>query len=240
MIVHVLPGDSLSAQFAEADIAGDIVVFRECLVVGDISGEDLDEFWQLRANFLMLEYGGDPIDYQEGVVYEIERLLELGAGDEVNLWFEYELFCQSNMWFCLDLLKASETEVFRVAPKTPSPDNPWEGFATHNSSDLAVCLDERTKMSPEDRETGVQLWQAFRERDSERLRKLGEFRSPAFPFLKEVCDAAAEIETRPTEIVAELKASGHSDIESIFPEFQKRAGVYGLGDLQVERLLEQL
>ncbi len=239
MIVHVLPGDSLSGQFAETAIGGKIVVFRECMVVGDLGGETLDEFWERRANFLMLEHGGDPIEYQETFAREIEQLLELTAGDEINLWFEFELFCQANMWFCLDLLNRSAASIYRVAPADLSPDDVWKGFADHDADRLLECFDARTPISKEDTSVASRLWQAFRNRDSGTLRELGEHRSAALPFLKEVADAAADIETRPAQLVAELKASGHADIDSIFPEFQKRAGVYGFGDLQVERILER-
>lgn len=238
MNVHVLPGDAPAAEFRKADIEGELIVFRECLVVGDVSGSTLDEFWDRRANFILIEYGEDPIEYREGVAYELERLIGLPADAEVNLWFEYELFCQTNMWFCLDMLRAFEGKVYRVQPLNASPDDVWKGFGNHGPKELESCLEARTPFTQKDIEMGSRLWQAFRERDAGRMLELGEYRSPCFPFLKEVCDAAAEIESRPAEIVRELKAGGLKEIDSLFPEFQKRAGVYGFGDLQVERLLE--
>jgi hypothetical protein len=240
MMMHVLPGDSLVEEFKKTGIDGEVIVCRECLVVGDLTGETLDEFWQSRANFLGLEYGGDPIEYQEGVAYELETLIDLPADAEVNLWFEYELFCQVNMWFCLDLLKDSEAAIIRVVPSNASPDDVWKGFGQHDAGELTNCFESRIPFTSEDMEMASRLWGAFRKRDSAKLRELGEYRSPRFPFLKEACNAAAEIETRPAEIVEELKSAGLKDIDTVFPEFQKRAGVYGFGDLQVERLLEKI
>jgi len=71
------------------------------------------------------------------------------------------------------------------------------------------------------------------------LLELGEYRSQCFPFLKEVCSAAAEIESRPARLITELRSEGLTELETVFPEFQKRAGEYGFGDLQVEKLLER-
>lgn len=238
MTMHVLPGDSVAADFEKTPIEGEVVVCRECLVAGDKSGSTLEEFWDRRANFIALEYGGDPIEYQENVAYELERLIGLEPGTEVNLWFEYELFCQANMWFCLDLLKASDVEVYRVEPLNVSPDDIWKGFGKLEAADLASCYEGRTPFSDEDIQTGSRLWNAFRNGDSDELRSLGEYRSPCFPFLREVCKAAAEIDSKPAEIIRELKAGGLNELDSLFPEFQKRAGVYGYGDLQVERLLD--
>ncbi len=239
MKIHVLPGDAVAEVFASAGLDGDVIVCRECLVDGDVLGETLEEFWYLRANFIEVHYGGDPIEYRERVAYELERLLETGPDDEVFLWFEYELFCQVNMWFCLSLLKSTEAKVFRVMPAGLEPDKIWYGFSEMGPDDLSTCFDERVEITSTDIETAVQLWEAFRERDGEWLLRLGEYRSSAFPFLKEVCSAAAEIKTRPKEIVNELLSNGHTAIEDIFPEFRKRAGVYGFGDLQVERLIHK-
>ena len=82
MSIHVLPGDSLVAEFNKAGIEGEVVVCRECLVAGDRSGPTLDEFWDRRMNFIALEYGGDPIEYQENVAYELEKLIGLPADTE--------------------------------------------------------------------------------------------------------------------------------------------------------------
>jgi hypothetical protein len=239
MNIHVLPGDSLMAEFAQTGIDGDVIVCRETLIAGDVSEENLDLFWDIRANFIMLDYGGDPIEYRESVAYELEKLIDLYPVTEVNLWFEYELFCQANMWFCLDLLKDHEN-IYRVAPLNASPDDVWKGFGDHDAAKLNECFQERVKFTEEDLAKGRELWDAFRKRDSARLLDLGNYRSACFPFLKETCTAAAEIETRPTTILKEILATGLSDMETIFPEFQRRAGVYGFGDLQVERLLEKL
>lgn len=238
MRYHVLPGDSIAAEFAKAGIDGEVVVCRETLVAGDKSGRTLEEFWEHRANFIAIEYGGDPIEYQENVAYELEKLIGLPPESEVNMWFEYELFCQANMWFCLSLLKDSPSEIYRVEPLNAAPDDIWKGFGKHNAADLRSCFEARTQFSDEDVAVGSRLWEAFRTGNTGELLELGEYRSPCFPFLREVCNAAAEIDSRPAAVVRDLKADGFREIETLFPEFQKRAGVYGFGDLQVARLIE--
>ncbi|CAN5657001.1 hypothetical protein BH24ACI3_BH24ACI3_17090 [soil metagenome] len=239
MIIHVLPGDSLTKEFTKAEIDGNVVIFREALIAGDVSAEHLDEFWDLRANFVALEYGEDPIDYREKVAYEIEKLIDLPPDAEVHLWFEYELFCQVNMWFCLDILTGREN-IYRVAPVNASPDDIWKGFGDHDAAALMEAHNDRAKFSADDIAYGSKLWKAFKLRDSDWLLELGGYRSACYPFLEEVCAAAAEIESRPAEILREIKSSGQKEFEAIFAEFQKRAGVYGFGDLQVARLLDRL
>ena len=240
MIYHVLPGDAVAEVFQKTGIEGQVIVCRESFVTGDLDGDDLSEFWDTRANYIDIAYGGDPIDYRETVAQELEKLMDLGPEDEVNLWFEFELFCSVNMWFCLDLLYRSDARIFRVMPVESSPDDVWDGFGKYQPEDLVKCLDARVQFSQEDLQSGSKLWKAFRERDSDMLRHLGDHRSPCFPFLKEVSIAAAEIESQPIEIVRELKTAGFRDIEGLFPEFRKRAGVYGFGDDQVANLMERV
>lgn len=240
MIYHVLPGDSIVSEFNKTDIQGESIVFRECLVAGDVNAASREEFWDIRANFLELEYGGDPIEYREGFVHEIERLDGLDDQDEVNLWFEFELFCSANLWFCLDLLQDSPAKIFRVMPSKVAPDNVWKGFGDHDPDTLVECFENPVRLTEDDLKIGAELWSAFAERNTRKLRELGEHRSPAFPFLREVTNAAGEIDRRPAEILAEIKNSGASEMSEIFPEFVRRAGVYGFGDDQVERLLDRI
>ena len=240
MNYHVLPGDAQVEEFRKTGLEGELIVFREALIAGPVDASDVDEFWDRRAHYVLSEYGEDEIEYQEKVADEILRLGEVKKGDEVNLWFEFELFCGVNFWYCLDQLEGSGANLYRVSPVGASPDNVWDGFGNHTADDLRDCFDSRVELSDEDVRIGKELWKAFRGRDADRLRKLGDYRSPAFPFLKEVCDAASDLDTRPAKIVREIVDSGKRGIEEIFPEFRSRAGVYGFGDLQVEKLIERL
>lgn len=239
MIYHVMPGDATAGDFKTAGIEGEVIVCRECLVVGPADADTYSEFWEQRARFILAEYCGDEIVYHETVADELAKLLDMPAGSEVNLWFEYELFCSANMWFCLDLLRNTEAEVYRVEPSVRSFDDRWKGFGKFDADDLKRCFASRNKFSPDDIKLGADLWNAFRHEDNERLRRLSESDSKCFPYLKDVSEAAAERETRPLEILRDLAKDKKQFIE-IYADFTQQAGVYGYGDTQVERLLESL
>src|SRR5215207_6662647 len=104
MKIHVLPGDAQVEDFRATGLDGEIVVCREALVDGDVRANGLEEFWQTRERFLTEAYPESPSNYRDSVVSEFEKLLDLPGSAEVNLWFEYELFCHVNMWFCVWLL----------------------------------------------------------------------------------------------------------------------------------------
>ena len=52
MVYNILNGDSLAFSFPEAKIDGEIVVVREALIDGDLSGDNLQDFWHSRARFI--------------------------------------------------------------------------------------------------------------------------------------------------------------------------------------------
>lgn len=240
MIYHVLPGDSLVEEFRKSGIGSDAIVCREALISGPIDADSLDEFWQQRARFILSEYGDDEIEYLEKTAAELNKLSELTADDEVNLWFEYELFCSVNFWFCLSLLMETGATIYRVEPIGLDEHKRWDGFGHFVADDLKACFEMRTKLNEADVKLGAHLWEAYRRKDELKLKELSRHESPAFPCLNEVVAAANEQDIQPLEILRMIASEGEQDFGHMFAEFKKRAGVYGYGDLQVQRLLDRL
>ncbi len=240
MILHVLPGDAIVENFKAAGIDGEIAVCRETLVEGDVSGNTLPEFWENRARFLSPEFPDTENDYHETVVREFAKLTALQSGSEINLWFEYELFCNVNMWFCLSLVSGSTADIFRVAPVVVSEADIWNGFGRVPPDGLKKCYAARIPLSPDDIILGGDLWQAYRKADHAELERLSMSQSPAFPRLREVCQAEIAKQSRPLEIVAQIIRDGKTEFSDVFREFKTRAGVYGFGDTQVKRIYQKL
>jgi len=173
MIFHVLPGDSTASDFKNTGIEGEVIVCRECLIVGPADADTYFEFWERRARFILAEYGEDEIEYHENVADELAKLLDLPPGSEVNLWFEYELFCCVNMWFCLDLLRNTGACVYRVEPAVRTVRDKWKGFGNLNAGDLKICFAARNKFSSDDINLGSDLWNAYKREDHKKLMLLG-------------------------------------------------------------------
>jgi hypothetical protein len=239
MIYHVLPGDAQVNVFKKSGIEGEMLVCREAFVEGDISGETLDEFFINRAAFHNDSADEDPANYNAAVASQFRKLTELTNIDEANLWFEYELFCGVNMWFCVDLLSTTHAALYRVEPIYLGKHDRFDGFGNVTPEQLTECLAQRTRLTADDIALGCALWRAFKSDDTATLRALSTEISPAFPYLSEICDAAIDRHTRPAEIVRSIAADGATDFGSIFREFRKRAGIYGYGDSQVRRLLSE-
>jgi hypothetical protein len=240
MNIHILPGDALAENFNRANIDGEVIVCRECLIEGDVKAENLNDFWTLRADYIKTVYGEIEEKYFQDVVGELSKLKSLAPRAEVNLWFEYELFCQTNMWFCLDLLSETQATICRVAPVIRKDNEVWKGFGDLSAKDLQKCFAQKIKFEKEDITLGVNLWNAYQNSDYEKLEQLAETKSDCFPFLKEVCRAEIEKDFRPKSVLKEITGKGATDFAEIFPEFSRRAGVYGFGDTQVKQILQQI
>lgn len=240
MKVHILPGDSLTEKFKETKIEGKIVVCRECFIDGNLQAASLDDFWRVRAKFIKETYGESDESYFETVAAEFCKLETLADGSQINLWFEYELFCQANMWFCLWLLRDKNFEFYRVAPVVRDENDLWKGFSDLSPDDLKKCYKRRLKFTKDDIQFGKELWSAFSGRDFENMKLLSERKSDCFPYLKKVCEAAAEMKSRPKKTLEKIISDGEKDFAKIFKKFIEREGVYGFGDAQVKRILQEL
>ena len=240
MKIHVLPGDSLRSEFTKTQIDGEVIVCRECLISGDVDSDTLPDFWDQRARFILSAFGEDEIEYHEKVADELAKLIDLPEGTEVNLWFEYELFCSVNLWFCLYLLQETGTEIYRVEPLVLAAEDRWIGFGKLGTDELKKCFEGRKKLTPEDIALGANLWNAYRHGNHSRLKELSKTPTAHFPYLEEVCEAALNKKTRPLEILKDIRADGFKTFPEIFPEFVSRAGEYGFGDVQIKYLLEKL
>jgi hypothetical protein len=186
MIYHILPGDAQVEEFRKTRLDGEVIVFREALITGPVDAQSVDRFWDERAQFILAEYGEDIIEYHEKVADEIDRLADVEAGDEVNLWFEYELFCSVNYWFCINMLADSSAKLFRVAPVKATPDDVWNGFGRDTARELSRAFDSRNELSADDIQAGRAIWRSFAASDAAKMISLGGYRSPCFPFLAEV------------------------------------------------------
>jgi hypothetical protein len=242
MKYHILTGDSLAGTFRRTSIEGTVIVSRECLIDGPVSDDNLEEFWKKRSEYVRDAFDADPDEYFSNVKSEFDKIGKIDNRDEVNLWFENDLFCQANMWFIISLLnKGGITNVYRISPLVRTA-NKWEGFGRHTSNDLIQCYEKRQPFAKGDFKLGENLWDAYRQADVVALAFFSKSLSPCFPYLEEVCKAEMERKrnARPRKVLEDLLAKGYTDFSDIFTQFSQTEGIYGYGDLQVGNMLKKI
>lgn len=245
--LHLLNGDQLAQQLQGASYFQTHLVFREALIVGPVKNQSLDAFWKIRSEFIVTSYGTTAEEYNQKTISEIERLQQLPTNTEVCLWFENDLFCQVNLWFLLSLLAdMPKLKLFRVFPPVSPTEDRWVGFGSADLVSLGDCYQARIPLTISDLALGKALWQAYSSQDWDVFNSLSFQSSPCFPSLEEVCQAqldrlpgAAGL-GKPERILHGILSTGVTDFSLIFREFNRQAGIYGFGDLQVKAMLNSL
>ncbi|MGC3945443.1 MAG: hypothetical protein QM762_13170 [Chryseolinea sp.] len=244
--IHVLNGDSLAYSFPDSQIEGEKVVVREALIDGDLSGDDQQQFWRARARYLEVTEA----EYQYKVVSEFEKIMKASDNSEFNLWFEYDLFCQVNMWFVISIINSLSINKKVYAVYTTHLDRNskhfWNGFGPANSSQLQVCFADRILLSDADLQSGQELWGAYKDNNFDELSRLSENESRAFPYLQEVVKAHIArfpkdgTKGRPEKVIEDITNNLSTDFNNVLKEFWNRESIYGFGDTQVKSLYNKV
>ncbi len=248
MTYHLLNGDALQERFLATKLAGEVIIDRECLIVGDVSGDTLAHFWAARASYIEATYQETRSTYYSRVVGEFERIIEAPDQSEFNLWFGYDLFCQVNMWFVLSLLytQSKAHTICVVYPIFLPADAIWNDFGRATVADFRTCFAGRVQFGDADLRLGNALWTAYKNRNLDNLEELAAAESPCFPYLKQVCTAHIERfsfkdgKGRPETVIEAIISNGATSFPEVFQEFFRREGVYGFGDVQVKQLYDGL
>ncbi len=240
---HILNGDALKEQFP-AELNGEIIVARECLVDGDVKSETLEELFQIRARFITEFYGEySEAEYHRDSVSEFKKVMDIPENSMVHLWFEDDLFCQVNFWFISYLLfhHTKNCEVFLIRPKVHTP----YGFGGLSNAELLQAFREKTEV----KNLGqiAHLWELYQNDDLQGLSTTAEALKEPFPFLLEAVKAhieripSGDNPGRPSQALIDIMEELDTDkFGPVFMEFNKRESIYGFGDLQVKRLFDEV
>ncbi len=246
MLYHILNGDALAYSFPAAEIEGELIVVREALMDGDVSGDNLHGFWQARARYLAVS----ETEYNQAVVSEFEKIINAPDHATFNLWFEYDLFCQVNMWFVMSVINSLpiQKKVFAVYSTHLNKTSKqfWNGFGSANSAELTVCYANRFPLSSAELNFGQALWEAYKNNNLETLTNLSKHHSLAFPYLEEVVQAHLDrfpndgTKGRPEKVIEDIRKNISTDFHEVCVAFWSRESIYGFGDSQVRKLYDKV
>ena len=244
---HILNGDCLADELKKTKLNQDFIIFRECLIVGDVDAPNIIEFWDKRSNFIASTYETTKEMYFEHTAKEFEKLNLLPDGAQLCLWFEDDLFCQVNMWFILSYLAEHPSlNLFRIFPVIVDEADKWKGFGKATPEQLEQAYDSKVKFSANDILLGKNLWKSYCSNNREHLGALSKTHSICFRYLEEVCQAQLDRFPddgslgRPHKLIKELIKSGKRDFDEVFYMFSNREGIYGFGDFQVKEMIKIL
>ncbi|MGO4710310.1 DUF1835 domain-containing protein [Chryseobacterium sp. 2TAF14] len=223
-IFHILNGDCLAKKFPK-NLEGEIIIWREALIDGSVSDED---FFENRKRFIAENYDSER-SYDDLVIKEFQKIQNIQEDSEVFFWFEDDLFCQVNFWFLISSLNLNKTKIFRVFPNDTE-----KGFAESDEKDLQEMFHSAKEISDSQRRLISELWKDFQQNNvskevsSEIVRNLAEL----IIANQNRFNGVLENQIKGIQKKAE-------SFEEIFKIFNQKYPVYGFGDLQLKRFIDQ-
>jgi len=246
--IHILNGDSLKSCWPNS-IVGELIVARECLVDGNVKGENLEELFANRAKFICSYGGFTQASYYQNTVPEFEKILQIEKGCKVYCWFEHDLFCQVNFWFVISLLATqnNDNEIYFVGP---SKGNEYS-FAHMSQEELIVAFNNAQLISDQELSYLSSFWPLYQEanltNNCTEMHKIANKLSGQFSFISDVISAQQERSPddkgygRPERRLLEImKEHDTTDFGKVFRQFCQTEGIYSFGDLQVKLMFDRL
>ncbi len=248
-MLHILNGDSISKSFAETGIEGEVLVWREALIMGPCPANLSDEEWiQIRAKHLSETYANDITECIESQQKLNLQLSQTDAHENIVLWFEFDLFCQTNMVYVLNRLaqlKSGKTKIFLICIDA-FPDMPkFRGLGQLSSTQLASLLPQKQQVSPQMRSLASAIWQAYVNADPTGLESILRQDTSALPNCKEAF--SAHLERFPSvknglgrieNLSLDLISGGIDEFEPLFYTLCELEPKYGFGDAQIWKQIE--
>lgn len=223
-IFHILNGDCLAEKFPK-NLEGESIIWREALIDGPVSDNN---FLENRKKFIAENYDSES-NYDELVVKEFQKMQNIPEGSAVFFWFEDDLFCQVNFWFLISNLNLRNKKILRVFPKDKE-----KGFAETNENDLLEMFDSAKEINDTERKLISNLWKGFQQNNL-----LKETSSEIVRNLEELIIANENRFNGTLENQIKDIQKNAETFEEVFKIFNQKYPVYGFGDLQLKRLMNQ-
>ncbi len=248
---HIHNGDCSADIARQSSLPGEHFAWREALIEGPTPAGITGEEWRrLRARHLTELYGADPGETECGLRIQEDKLASYPEHDEVILWFEHDLFCQTNLlyllnWFAERNLGNKKLSLICIGEFPGRPN--FRGLGELSPEQMASLFDGRHEVANAEKTLASAAWQAYSSPDPTAIQTLLETDTSAMPFLKPalqlhlerfpfVSNGLGRIENRGLKLVHQ----GFSKFTDLFLNFVKSEPVFGVGDAQFWIALRQM
>jgi Domain of unknown function (DUF1835) len=242
-MLHILDGASSADTLSKTDVPGEIFAWREALISGPTpAGLNEDEWIAIRSEYLSQHYRVDSERCKSDLEEQSQTLASYPEHDEVVLWFEHDLFCQTNLlyllnWFSHQQLGSTKLSLICIGEFAGIDD--FRGLGQLNEQQLASLFDTRHEVSTAELALGQKGWQAYSSSDPTRIEELLRTDFDALPFLRRalelhvtrfpsVRNGLNSVENSGLQLIAD----GATRFDELFPRFMNNQPGYGLGDFQ--------
>ena len=242
-MLHLHNGDSSANTAKQSSLPGEHFAWREALIEGPTpAGLEGEEWRRVRARHLSEAYGVDIHECERGLLAQENKLAAFSNHDEVVLWFEHDLFCQTILiyllnWFGQHDLQKTKLSLICIS-QFPGKEN-FRGLGELTAEQLASLFPERRLVTSAQLELAASAWLAYCSANPNDIEKLLQTDTSTLPFLQAALQAhlkrfpstkngLGRIENTGLELVH----SGSKTFRDLFPRFGDAEPAYGLGDAQ--------
>lgn len=247
-ILHITNGDSLTEYLRELDFTDDILTWQEMLCEGPtIAKIDSEEFFQLRADFLKTYYD---IEYDyDALEQELSKLDRIDAYNEINLWFEYDLFCHINLIGVINLLHQREIDkpLYLVCSGRVEGEKNLKGLAELSPSEIENHYNNKVKLTKDDIDFVIALWRTYCGKDHNIFKPYivtksnFEYMSNCLKaHLKRFPHQKSGLSALEYNILRLVKDNDVKSTHHLLGYSLNYQGFYGYGDLQLKRIIDNM
>lgn len=187
---------------------------------------------------------------KEDLLRQEQELLAFSNHEEVVLWFEHDLFCQTILIHILNRLSQQDLGKGRLSlvciDQFPDIEN-FRGLGQLSSDQMSSLFASRHPLTKLELGIAAQAWNAYSSPSPKSIENLMGKNISALPFLKDalLCHLArfpslhnglGRIEHKALELIC----AGHNEFIPLFNEFGMAEPLYGLGDFQFWNDLKRL
>jgi hypothetical protein len=221
------------------------MVWRDVLVQGPLFYQvDSELFWDMRAQFMEMAFDVKLSEYKKKILFEFNKLRRF-SGDEIVLWFEYDLFCQVNLVALLSYILRNKkyVKVSLVCVGDYPGFDYRVGLGQIPTSDYVDLFEKRDHLEKKDMLLADKAWMLF---CGMQLKDLKGLESNKLKYLKDAIVSARQLFAKngghsalEKEII-DLSKQSDLTHEQIIGQLLKNHSELGFGDLQYEYLLRVL
>jgi hypothetical protein len=250
-MLHVHNGDCSATILKRSGLPGEHLVWRETLITGPTpAGVSADEWHRTRARHLADAYGAEIEECERVLTGQEERLGKFSEHEEVVLWFEHDLFCQTLLIYLLDWFSRRELDGTKLSlvcvGEFPGVED-FRGLGQLNPQQMASLFETRHEVTDAEMSLGVKAWRAYSSPDPRAIADLLDGDTSALPFLREALqrhlarfpstrNGLGRVENRALELIQK----GYAEFPTLFQKFGHAEAAYGLGDAQFWNDLRKL
>lgn len=245
---HITNGSSLTQYLYELDVKGDVLTWQEMLCEGPTEVTiDSESFINKRNTFLSNYY--DIEINEEAFKNEISKLDAIHQYSEIVLWFEYDLFCHINLIAVISLIQQKQIKLplYLVCSGRVEGEKNLKGLSELTPEQLLSHCKNRIKLTNDDIEIATTVWKTYCGKDHNLLKPYIT-KNSSFEYLgcclkahlKRFPDSRTGLSTLEFNVLNIVNTYDIKSKHHLLGYALNYQGYYGFGDLQLNRIIENL